>query len=102
MLRSIAVANAVTTMMAALYVVCAGISLIAPDFLVSLAQSWVHTLNLTVVKATSVMTFGSFIWGFISLTVLTWIVTYGTVALYNNFAKREQEAERHQRGYMAA
>ncbi|EKD91082.1 MAG: hypothetical protein ACD_30C00047G0007 [uncultured bacterium] len=102
MIRPIAAANAVTTAVVILYVVCASLSLIVPDFIVGIVQAWVHTLSLEAVRATSAMTFGSFVWGFISLTVLTWIVTYGTVALYNNFAHREQESERHQRGYMAA
>ena len=102
MLRKTAVANAVTTMMGILYVVCAGLSLIVPDFVVGIGQAWVHTLNLEIARATDVMTFGSFIWGFVSLTALTWLVTYGTVALYNYFAHREEVAERHHRGYMTA
>ena len=96
MIKPTSLANAVTAMMMALYFVCTGISLVAPGFILGLAQSWVHTVNMEIVRATSPFTFGSFIYGLISLSILTWIVSYGTVALYNYFAHREEAVRYHQ------
>ena len=101
MIKSTSLANAITTMAVMLYFVCAAISLVFPAFILGLAQSWVHTVNMEIIRVTSPFTFGSFMYGLISLSLLTWIVSYGTVALYNYFAHRE-EAVRYHRGLTVA
>ena len=102
MIRPTAFANAITTMMVVLYLTCATLSILFPNFLVGLAQSWVHTLNIEIIKATTPMTFGSFMYGLLSAAILTWVVTYATTGVYRYFVHREQEVAKYHRGYMAA
>lgn len=90
MIRANSLANAVTLVMLILYVACAAISFAAPDFILGMGQTWVHTINMDLIKSTRQMTFGSFVWGAASLGVLTWLVTYGTAVSYNYFVKREK------------
>lgn len=87
MLNAKAFANASTTTSLVLYVVCRVVSLVAPDFLFSIAKSWFHTFSVNSLKGIMPLDIGTFVLGAISLTVLVWITTYSTVALYNKWAK---------------
>lgn len=87
MLKAVPFANATATVMAVWVVVCALLSYIAPDLLFSVAQSWMHTINLDVVKTTFTPNFGSLLLGLVSATALTWITVYGTITLYNRWSK---------------
>lgn len=87
MLNAKAFANAATVVMAVFYVICAGLSYFAPDLIFSIGRSWMHTVNLESVKATFNPDLGTLILGIISLSVVTWITTYITIALYNKWAK---------------
>lgn len=80
-------ANAAGTVMALFFVVCVLISYIAPDLLFTLAQSWMHTVNLQSIRSTFVLNFGNLLFGLVSSTVLTWITVYVTVYLYNRWSK---------------
>ena len=88
MLNSKAFANAAATVMATWVVTCALLSYLAPDLLFAVAQSWMHTINLNLVKATFSPNLGSIILGFVSAVVLTWVTTYATIELYNRFTKK--------------
>ncbi len=88
MLKSIAFANAASTVMVIWVVSCALLSFLAPDLLFSVAQSWMHTINLDLVKATFSPNLGSIILGLISAVALTWVTTYATIELYNRLAKK--------------
>ncbi len=88
MLKSIAFANAAATVMVIWVVSCALLSFLTPDLLFSVAQSWMHTINLNVVKTTISPDLGSIILGLVSAVVLTWVTTYGTIELYNRWAKK--------------
>ncbi len=88
MLNEKAFANATAIVMAVLYVDCALLAYIAPDLIFSLAKSWMHTVTLESVKTTFSPDLGSLLYGFITATVLTWVTTYITVALYNKLVKR--------------
>jgi len=59
-----------------------------PDLLFAVAQSWMHTINLNLVKANFSPDLGSIILGLVSAVVLTWVTTYGTIELYNRWAKK--------------
>lgn len=87
MLNAKAFANAASVVMAIWVVGCAMLSYIAPDLLFSIAQSWMHTVNLESAKATFTPNLGSLLLGFISAVGLTWITTYATIALYNRLTK---------------
>lgn len=87
MLDANAFANAASVVMAVWVVVCAALSYIAPDLLFSVAQSWMHTINLESVKSTFTPNLGSILWGFVTAVGLTWITTFGTISLYNKWAK---------------
>lgn len=88
MLNAKAFANAATTVMAVWVLACALLSYIAPDLLFTVAQSWMHTINLESVKATFSPNLGLLIWGLVSATGLTWLTTYSLAALYNRFTKK--------------
>lgn len=88
MLNAKAFANAASAVMAVWVVACALLSYMAPDLLFSIAQSWMHTVNLESAKATFAPNLGSLILGLVSAVGLTWITTYGTISLYNKWAKQ--------------
>ena len=88
MLKSVAFANAVATIMAVWVVACALLSYLAPNLLFTVAQSWMHTINLNVVKTTFTPDLGSIILGWVSATGLAWVTTYATIELYNRWANK--------------
>lgn len=88
MLNAKAFANATATVMAVWVIACALLSYLAPDLLFSIAQSWMHTINLDLVKAAFSLNLGSIILGFVSAVALTWVTTYATIELYNRLAKK--------------
>lgn len=87
MLNAKAFANSASAVMAVFYIACVVLSYIAPDVLFSLSQSWIHTLNFEAARTTFSPDLGSLIYGLVTAVGLTWITTYGTIALYNKWAK---------------
>lgn len=87
MLNSKAFANAAAVVMVIWVVSCALLSFVAPDLLFAIAQSWMHTINLDLVKATFSPNLGSIVLGLVSAVALTWVTTYALVELYNRWAK---------------
>lgn len=87
MLKSIAFANAATIVSLTVYVVCRVVSLIAPDFLFSIAKSWFHTFGADTLKGTAPFEVGTFIFGAVVLTALTWVTVYATIELYNRLSR---------------
>ena len=87
MLKSIAFANAATVITAIFYVVCALLSYIAPDLVVGIGNSWVHSLDLEMIKVAKGLSIGTLTIGLISISALTWITTYAMIELYNRWAK---------------
>lgn len=88
MLNTKAFANAATVVMAVFYVICAVLSYLAPDLIFSISRSWMHTINIESIKSTFTPDVGTLAWGLLSLAVVTWITTYGTIWLYNRLAKK--------------
>lgn len=89
MLNVKAFANATTVVIAAYYVICVVLSYVAPDFLFSIGQSWVHSLNLNVLKTETSISLTSSVWGLITISVVTWITTYAVIWLYNKWHKNK-------------
>lgn len=88
MLNAKAFANAGTTITVIFYIVCWLLSSIAPDLIFSISESWLHSINIESLKATTTMSFGTVVFGLISISLLTWITTYATIWLYNKWAKK--------------
>ena len=87
MLKPIAFANSFTVVGLGAYVVCRALTLIAPDLLFSIGQSWFHTLNLSLVKAVIPMDIGTFLYGAVTLGIFVWITSYAFAKIYNSFSK---------------
>ncbi len=87
MVKPIVLANASTVVALGIYVVCRIISLIAPDFLFGVAQSWFHTFSTESVRSVAPMNIGTFIFGAVTLAVLVWLTFYAGATLYNKWAK---------------
>lgn len=91
MLNAKAFANAAAAVMAVWVLACALLSYIAPDLLSTVAQSWMHTINLESVKTTFNPDLGLLLLGLVTATGLTWLTAYGVAVLYNKLAKITQE-----------
>lgn len=88
MLNAKAFANAATIVTAIFYVICLAISYAAPDFVFSISESWLHSINLESLRASGGVSLQTTILGLISISALTWVTTYGTIWLYNTLAKK--------------
>jgi len=87
MAKPIILANALTTVGLGLYVACRILTLIVPDLIFNIGQSWFHTFNIDTLKTATPLDVGTFIFGAVTLGILTWVTTYATTALYNNWSK---------------
>ncbi len=87
MLKSVAFANAFTIVGLGLYVGCRILTLIVPDLLFSVGQSWFHTFNLSTVKGAAPFDIGTFLLGGITFGVLVWVTFYVGAYLYNRLGK---------------
>jgi len=85
MLSAKTFAKATTTVMVVFYVACWLISTLAPDFIFGIANAWLHSISIESLKTTSAMSFGTVLWGLVSIGLLTWITTYATIRLYNKW-----------------
>lgn len=88
MLNAKVFANATTVVIAVFYIACWLLSTLAPDLIFGISQAWLHSINIESLKTTTSMSFGTVLWGLISITVLTWITTYATIWLYNKWARK--------------
>lgn len=88
MIKSIPFANAAAIVAVAASFVCWIATVVAPDFVFSLANSWFHMINLNAVKLSSSASFGEAVVGFISLGVFTWIVVYAFAEIYNRLVNK--------------
>jgi hypothetical protein len=87
MLKPIPFANAITVVGLGLYVACRVLSLVVPDLLFAVGQSWFHTFSLDGARTVAPMELGTFILGGITFGALTWVTSYSAAYLYNRFAK---------------
>lgn len=87
MVKPTILANTLTTVGLGLYVVCRLLTLIVPDFVFNVAQSWFHTWNMESIRATASFDLGTFLIGAITFGALVWVTTYASAALYNQWSK---------------
>lgn len=87
MLKSKAIANAITSVFFVAYVACALVAFIAPDLYWGVLNSWFHAMNIEAVKATSPMSLGTFVLGAVTFSAYIWVFTFSAASLYNKFAK---------------
>lgn len=87
MLNATAFAHAATLVTAVFYVICVVLSYLAPDFLFGIGRSWMHSINLESVKATTMPDLATVGWGLITISAVTWVTTYAVIWLYNRFAR---------------
>lgn len=83
-----ATANATAVTTAVIYVVCAAAVGLFPDVSMTIAQSWMHGINLSQVSGWSA-TPGSLIFGFITATIGGWLAGYIFATAYNAFLKKQ-------------
>ena len=94
MLNAKTFSNAVTTVTAIFYVGCLLLTLVLPNVIIGVAQSWVHGLNLDVLKGGPAFSWASAAAGLVTISLLAWITTYATIALYNIWSQASLRADR--------
>lgn len=87
MVKPIILANALTTVSLGLYVVCRVLTLVVPDLIFNIGQSWFHTFSIDTLQTAAPFDAGTFIFGAVTLGIITWATTYLAAALYNNWSK---------------
>ncbi len=87
MKKPVVLANAVTLALLVFYLACAALSFIAPDFVLSIGQNWIHTLNLEAARATNQMSLTGVVFGAITFGASVWVVVYLAAFLYNKLDK---------------
>ncbi len=80
-------ANATALTVGIIYLVCAGAVVLLPDLSLTIAQSWLHGLDLSKISVVNV-TLGSFILGLITSVAGSWTVGYIFASAYSYFSKR--------------
>lgn len=85
MLNAKAFANSVTVVTAVFYVVCLLFSYAAPDFVRSIASSWMHSISLEGFKTNTGLDLVSAVWGLVTISVITWVTSYAVIWLYNRW-----------------
>lgn len=81
----IAKAAAATT--ATVYIICATVFVVIPDFAMSIAKSWFHGIDITAFGASEV-TISSFFLGFVTAIITGWLIAYLFAWFSNVFAKK--------------
>lgn len=87
MMKSNVLANSVAVVTGVSYILCRLIAIVAPNLLFSIGQSWIHTVNLESVQATTSMSMGTFVLGLVSSVVVAWVAAYAVAQLYNKWEK---------------
>lgn len=87
MLNAKAFANAATAVTAVFYVLCFVISYIAPDVVVGIANSWMHTLSLESLKTSATVSIATALYGLLTISFITWVSAYAVIVLYNRWSR---------------
>jgi hypothetical protein len=84
-LAVVSLASAAAIVAAAAYVVCLVISLLAPDLLMSIFQTWAHSISVAPLRAeTTAFQPGSALLGLLTWSGFIWLTTAATAWLYNS------------------
>lgn len=81
-------ANAVTAVATALYLICAAVAALAPDLFMAFLRPWFHAMSLEPLRAEAWFSGPEFILGVITFGLTIWIFTAATASLYNWLARR--------------
>lgn len=87
MIKPIVLANTSAVVALGIYILCRILSLVAPDFLFSVAKSWFHAFSIDSVQVASPSSISELILGAVTLAVLVWITFYSGAVLYNKWSK---------------
>ncbi len=87
MLKAIPFANAAATVISAVYIFCVGLAYIAPDFLYDVFQPWLWATNIQVMRNGKTIPYDRALFGLVTISLITWIVGYLTISLYNRWTK---------------
>lgn len=88
-LHAIPLANAVTAVAEVAYLVCAALSIIAPDILLWYFQSFLHGLSLEPLRpAGPWFEPARALFGFVAFGATIWVGTVAAASLYNTLARR--------------
>lgn len=80
--RVVPLANAAALVGLAAYLICAFVSLVAPEALLWVAQSWVHSLALGPMRPAGWFSPAQFVVGLITFPAFVWLVTAASARLY--------------------
>ncbi|MBI3981116.1 hypothetical protein HY345_03915 [Candidatus Microgenomates bacterium] len=87
MIKPIVLANASTAVSLVIYVACRILSLLVPDLLFVISQSWFHTFGLGSSKEVVPLDIVTFLIGGITVALLVWVSVYAVALLYNKWSK---------------
>lgn len=82
-----ATANAMAVTIAIVYIFCRIAVFLFPDFSMTIAQSWLHGLELNKVSGWN-LSLESFILGLTTITTGGWLLGYIFATVYNYFGKK--------------
>jgi hypothetical protein len=82
-LAVVSLASAAAIVAAVAYVVCLVISLVAPDLLLAIFQTWAHSISVASLQTTPSFQAGPALVGLLTWSGFVWLTTAGTAALYN-------------------
>ncbi len=85
-LNETAWANATGVLMGLVYIFCSLAVALFPALSQTVAQSWIHGIDLSIVWTGSPR--GNFLLGLISAMGLSWVAGYAFAAIYNALAKK--------------
>lgn len=83
MLKVVPFANALAFCSGAASIVCAIVGTFAPDLVIGLFQSWVHTINLDAIRASAPPTLLTMAGGVLSISAFAWLFGAALAWLYN-------------------
>ena len=81
-------ANALATVGAGLYLICAVWSMVSRDSFVSVVKYWMHGIDLTALP-TKIPDVTSVLIGLVTFTIAAWITGYAVALAYNYFEKKK-------------
>lgn len=88
-LAAVPLANAATVVALVGYLICAALSIVAPDVLVWFFQPWLHGLSLAPLRpAGAWFRPGEFVVGLVTFAGTVWLVTAAIAGLYNAWGHR--------------
>jgi hypothetical protein len=84
-LAVVSLASAAAIVAALTYVICLAISLVAPDLLLGVFQTWAHSISVAPLRAaTTAFQPGPALVGLVTWSGFIWLTTAATAWLYNS------------------